>query len=277
MPLGLCAEASGYMQYFGCSIVLLSELFLSKGVAMRSIRSEFIFMLFVGILPVVASAEFRPWTDLKNNSIEAEFVRMSGETVVLCKQDGRTLKVPLDSLCEVDREYAMLHSPPKMKIIVTDHEDSEVSSSGGGPRGRGGAVSRVTAITADVELIKSNAECYELELKLDLIFVGKTGSLDRHKIVGRFSSAFTFTADNKGAYADSFGPVDITSGGGPEASSVKYENYLLVVRDRTDQIIAVKAGRADFEKNAAVLVDSKNGAIFDRDFRLISEADASAE
>lgn len=245
---------------------------------MKTSRKLAVVLICVGFFPMMVPAEFRLWTDTKNKVIEAEFVRMSFDAVVLRTANGKELKVSLDSLSEKDREYAMLQCPPKIKITVKDHEDSEiVGGGGGGRRGGGGVVSRISAITADVELIKANKERYGLELKMDLVFIGKTGALDRYTIVGRFSSAFSFTDENKGQYFKSFGPVDIESSSGPSGSRTEYENYLLVVRDRTDQIIAVKAGRAEFEKNAAVLADAESGATYDREFRLISDADSDAE
>src|SRR5690606_17915044 len=56
-------------------------------------------------LPWCLRAEVRTWTDLQGRTVEAEFVRIQGTTVVL-KQAGRTINVPLAQLSAADRQYA---------------------------------------------------------------------------------------------------------------------------------------------------------------------------
>lgn len=66
--------------------------------------------LFVVLLLASASdlvfAEVRTWTDVSGKfEIEAEFVQLNGENVVLEQEDGKKLTIPLDRLSEKDREH----------------------------------------------------------------------------------------------------------------------------------------------------------------------------
>ena len=58
----------------------------------------FVFALF-------SSLDARVWRDTYGHSVEAEFVRMSGESVHLRRKDGSIVKVNFGILSPQDRQY----------------------------------------------------------------------------------------------------------------------------------------------------------------------------
>ena len=60
-------------------------------------------LLFVATL---ATASARTWTNQNGKTIEAEFVALNGETLVLKGDQGKTYEIPLASLSEADQSFA---------------------------------------------------------------------------------------------------------------------------------------------------------------------------
>lgn len=234
---------------------------------MKPIRNTMVMLVCVGFLPGLVQAEFRPWTDSKGNSVEAEYVRMTDDTVVLRKRDGSELKVPLDSLSEEDCQYAMLRNPPKIEIKVDDDMDSETVGYLGGPRSDSSV--RIASVSADVTLRKKSTGRYDAELTVEVLLIGKTAQLDRYTVLERSDSAFCFTEQNKGLYTFACGPADIRNVRGNRNTGVEYEGFLVVVRDSLDAVVAVKGSRIEFEKNVEALLKAGKGALFDKDFKLV--------
>jgi hypothetical protein len=240
--------------------------------------------IFTSALAVVAClgfqqgslAEFRPWSDVRGNAIEAEYVRTAGETVVLRKRDGSEIKVPLSSLSEEDRSYAMLQNPPGIEIKVDDRVDREIL---GYTRGGGGSGKReLQSIMVEVSLRKTSSEKYDPELVMELFLIGRTKQLNRYVIVEKAESTFSFSDKNKGLHTYSCGPVDIRSMAGNRRAGSEYDGYLAVVRDRRKEIVATKASRLEYIKNADIILGASKGGLFDEDFNLVrTEGDQPAE
>jgi nucleoredoxin len=60
-------------------------------------------LLFVA---TVATASARTWTNQNGNTIEADFVGLNGETLVLKGKDGKNQEIPLASLTDADQSFA---------------------------------------------------------------------------------------------------------------------------------------------------------------------------
>lgn len=60
-------------------------------------------LLFVATL---ATASARTWTNQNGKTVEAEFVALNGETLVLKGDQGKTYEIPLASLSEADQSFA---------------------------------------------------------------------------------------------------------------------------------------------------------------------------
>jgi hypothetical protein len=70
-------------------------------------RLIFPIMLLAG---VVRAQEMRSWTDRQNRTIEAAFVGVKGETVILKLKNGREVTYPLSKLSDADANYASKQS-----------------------------------------------------------------------------------------------------------------------------------------------------------------------
>ncbi len=52
-----------------------------------------------------AAVEARTWTDTKGRTIEADFIKMNGDKVVVKRNNGKTVSIPLNSLSQKDKDF----------------------------------------------------------------------------------------------------------------------------------------------------------------------------
>ncbi|MCE9527662.1 MAG: hypothetical protein K8R36_16600, partial [Planctomycetales bacterium] len=72
-------------------------------------------------------AHARTWTDLKGRTVEAKFVRVSGNEVVL-EKGFKVIRVPLDQLSEADRQYVQKQLEAEGQRIWTDVQGKPLSA-----------------------------------------------------------------------------------------------------------------------------------------------------
>ncbi|MBN2704280.1 MAG: hypothetical protein JXR23_08715 [Pontiellaceae bacterium] len=60
--------------------------------------------------------EIRIWTAASGETIEGEYARVSGNSVVIRLANNKTIDVPLSQLSDEDRIYVEYKNPPKLKI-----------------------------------------------------------------------------------------------------------------------------------------------------------------
>ena len=214
-------------------------------------------------LGISARAGYRAWSDVNGQAVEAEYVRLAADLVVLRKRDGNEVKVPLKNLCDEDRRYVLLLNPPALDIRVNDAIDGNTI------RSREGSDARVESVSIDVVLRKTSAEPYEAELSLDVIMLGRTLQLDRYVIIEHSKSTFGLTDVNKNLYEYKCGPADIRNMKGGRNQGVEYEGFVVIVRDSRGEVVSVKANRLEFEKNAGALLHANKGDAFDEDFHAV--------
>ncbi len=231
-------------------------------------RRVYSVLVVLGCLAGYAGAEFRPWTGVNGQSVEAEYVRMAEGSVVLRKRDGAEVKVAMDALCEEDRRYAMLQNPPRIVIEVEDKVDRNTVAYAGGRE------MRMESVMAAVSLNKGNSDPYDAELSLDVVLIGELEQLDRYTIIEHSRSTFRFTDENKGLATLTCGPVDLRTIRGNRNAGARYDGYLVIVRDSRDELVALKGSRLDFEKHADALRAAGKGTLFDKDFTFIREGGA---
>ena len=75
------------------------------------------FFCIAGLVAAVVSAaenQARKWTDKSGSySLQAEFVELAGDQVVLKREDGKSARVPLEKLSVADQEYVRQKTSPK--------------------------------------------------------------------------------------------------------------------------------------------------------------------
>jgi hypothetical protein len=213
-------------------------------------------------------SEYRTWTDQKGKQIEAEFIRIMDDKVVLQTEDGEEIKVSLDTLSNKDRKYAALQTPPRIEIKVSTDMDRENTGHGGGRKSRAFQVQQET-VQVEVTLKKTSSTPYEEPLESQVYLIGQPEQRDGYGILDRTVSRFRFTEESENLHSYSSGTVELRQLEAGKQVGIEYEGYLAVVKDRTGAVLAMKCSRLVFEKNAEAIMEAQRGTIFDEDFNLV--------
>jgi len=211
-----------------------------------------------------AQAEMRVWTDGTGKTVEAEFVRTTGDKVVLKKANGNEIKVSLDSLSEKDRRYAILQAPPRIEIAVSTSVDRS-NKTGGSNYGPGRQMQQ-EAITAKVKIEKASSASYEPPLEAELYLIGEFEQSAKIVILDRTKSPFSFAGDNGNEHVFESREVKLTQFEAGRQMGVEYEGYLAMVSDKKGNILEMKTSKLDFQKNADAIIGSRRGDVFDENF-----------
>lgn len=209
-----------------------------------------------------AVAEMRIWTDEKGKTIEAEFVRTTGDKVVLKQQDGKEIQVSLDTLSEKDRRFAILQAPPRIDISVSTDVDRSNKS---GPSNYGpGLQMQKETIDVEVKISKSSSNPYEAPLMAELYLIGQFEKTDYYIVLERSKSRFSFAEENEHMFDSR--DVSLKQLEAGEQLGIEYRGYLTIVRDKTGNILEIKTNKLDFQKNADAILGSERGSVFDENF-----------
>ncbi|MDF7801858.1 SHD1 domain-containing protein [Pontiellaceae bacterium B1224] len=223
---------------------------------------SFILFLMITLVSGVR-AELRIWTDVNDKSIEAEHVRTLSDKVVLRQADGTEIKVSLDTLCERDRQYAILKTPPRIDISVS--ADADRSNAGYGNRRN---VQEET-VSVEVKIRKSSPSPYDAPLSAELYLIGMPENGAGYIILDKLRQTFSFTAENKNSHTFESQAVSLKKLEGGRQMGIEYKGYLIAVKDKTGEIISIKCSKLDFEKNAEAILAGQKGTMFDTDFKVI--------
>ena len=217
----------------------------------------------VALASLPAFAELRVWTDTKGKTIEAEHVRTLTDKVVLRKPDGTEIQVALDTLSDRDRKYAILQTPPRIDISVSVKNDRE-NRDGGRDQGSGFQVQQETVVV-EVKVRKSSSQPYEGPLRAELYVIGQPEQKEAYVILDKQVSRFSFAADTSHDFtSDAISIRQLEAG---QQKGVEYKGYLVVVRDKTREIIALKCSKLDYEKHAEAIMAADKGEALDAEFK----------
>ncbi len=219
-------------------------------------------------------AEQRVWTDTSGKTMEAEYVRTTGDQVVLRKQDGSEFKVSLDTLSMRDRKYAVLQAPPHVEIKVSTNTDRENEGYGSG-RGSGFQV-QTESVQCTVSIRKTSSVPYEAPLVSEVYLIGQPEQKEMYVILDRTVSKFKFSVENKNQHSYESGTINLKQVEAGKQTGVEYKGYIAVVKDRTDSVISMKCSKLIFEKNAELILGSQRGTAFDEAFNLVDRAEKKA-
>ena len=113
-------------------------------------------------------AESRIWTDAKGNTIEAEFVLLTGDKALLKQVDGNELKVSLHTLSEDDRIFILKKSPPRLELDV----NLDIKRSNDTHNFRPGFQIQTESMTAKVVVRKTGTTPYDAPLFSEIFLIG---------------------------------------------------------------------------------------------------------
>jgi len=179
----------------------------------------------------------RTWRSAKGKELEAEFVSVIGDKVVLKSTKGRQQKIPLTQLSQEDLDYIDLSNPPQLDITFTKQTSQKTP-----PETSPFLVevpTRIIEYTFGTKIRKTSARTYKHELHFEFFAIGQQ-YLDDKKfcLLDRRSSTFTPTKENKQSHRFYGEPVGLLSYNlGVEFRGKKYSDYLVVVTDERGEIV----------------------------------------
>ena len=212
--------------------------------------------LFILFFSVWAHAEYRIWTDVQDNVVEAEFVCMDGGMVVLRNHTGEEFKFTPEKLSSEDQRYVESRVPPLLDINVSKAIDNIGKSNKTNSAKQRSTVEYVRCIAT---IRQSDTRPYNGDLIAHLLVIAEDNKLGGYVVVDREEQKFKLEDANNRS-------VELTSKSLPFNRSSKrgkkYSGYLVVVNDKYGQVIAIKSNREIFEKMVESLVDGKKKSEF---------------
>ncbi len=185
--------------------------------------------------------ETRAWTGADGKILEAEFVAVIGNKVVLKDPRGKQRKIPLDHLSDEDRLFIELTNPPRFKIDFS--KKSSRRSIDSGPYADPRWVPRIYDYIFSTRLKQISSGEYNHELHVEFFAFGEEISGDNYILLDRQESRFTSTKKNGRSHEFSGGKVMLEvrdwSWFADLHSGEKYGGYLVLVTDERGELIDV--------------------------------------
>lgn len=219
-------------------------------------------LLFVILGAVCANAEMRVWTAVNGKTVEAEFVKITGDKVVFTRANGKTIKVPLKGLSKKDRDYLASVIPPKFKIEVDMDKDSIKLSEGYS------STRKRDTVSCRVDISKVNQEKCNRDFSATVLLFGEALTREAHVVIVKKKHSFNFKTNKKTSFESDLGSCvwyDYYSGRG----GTKYSGYLVIIEDSNGNIVGTEANKNFFEKNAAKIRKFGKGDGFSNKFKKV--------
>ena len=135
----------------------------------------------------------RTWSSMEGKTIEAKYIMVMGDKVVLDTAKGKKAKIPLSQLSEEDREYVELSNPPEFDIDFSAKSEQVFSIKDGGPSGQ----TMARDYRAKVRLKQKSTGAYNHELCVEFFAIGAEITGNRNILLDRQKSCFTPNAENQ--------------------------------------------------------------------------------
>jgi len=180
----------------------------------------------------------RTWTGKDGKTLDARFITVIGDKVVLEELGGRQRKIPLNRLSGEDMEFIELASPPKFNINFSKQSNQRMIKEGpiisGNPP-------KVLDYVFSAKLAQTSAGEYSHELKVEFFAVGEETNGDNFILLDRQESHFTPTDENGRSHIFRGKKITLLQTvayfGRGETRGQKYGGYLVVVTDERGRII----------------------------------------
>ncbi len=204
-------------------------------------------LVAVALMVVNVHAEFRVWSSKDGmQNIEAQFIQMAGNKVVLEKQDGTRIMVPMNKLCAKDNEYLASVVPPEIKIEVDRDKSTEALSD------NGYSTHDRDTITVNVAVKKVSKSPCTQKFKAYLYIIAESYRGDSRVVIGKNEVSFSFDKKNS-VSLNASGSVSYWDSYGGGKSGWQYEGYLVVVENDKGEMVAIDANKSSYEKKLNVI------------------------
>ncbi len=182
-----------------------------------------------------SSGALRTWSCNGGKTLEASYVIMVGDKVVLKTAKGRQLKIPLDQFSGEDREFIELAEPPEFNI---DFSRLSTLRPVKAPPGRELKPIRILDYTFGAKLKQVSAGEYSHELHVEYFAIGAEIDGDRYKLLERKGSSFVPSEQPRRSYSFRGDPVELIDYElDSQRRGIKPGGYLITVMDKRGKII----------------------------------------
>lgn len=205
-------------------------------------------------LAIIVSAESRTWTDKNGNTLEAEFVKMIGDRVVL-KTADKELIVPRAGLDEKDQEYLAAVVPPELEIKVEQDKNVKRLAEAFGYTQKQETNTLKVAIRKTSKQPSSgkfNCAVYMVGLS-----VGDFYEISRNKVIGYKVQPFTFIENNATNFTATCSTV--IDDWIDKKEGWQYDGYLIVVRDDQGKLITTRSSKDTYDPWIPIIDRFKDG------------------
>jgi hypothetical protein len=190
-------------------------------------------------------AEMRTWTSLPGKTVEAEYVRIQFDDVILKSSDGKEIQVPLTSFSGEDKEYIELENPPNLSVdIMRSSKQTFVDVSATYPKDP----LIILTYQFGARVKQKDSKSYDYPLTVEVYaFTQQRYDPSKYHLIQRTKSApfvlsqkngrrFEYTAKQKNEIIAYELFVEYLNW--RESRGEKFAETLILVRDKRDKIIA---------------------------------------
>ena len=190
-------------------------------------------------------SEVRSWTMDDGQTVEAELVNQTTESVWIKTGDGREVKVPADRFSEADRHYLALCKIPKMRVDFTERIKAIVPPPASLDRfddPRRPVEIKDYTFKARVKII--DTQRYTYPLTVEYFAIGREREGDNYILWNRQTKTFTPSKENGFMFEfESERPIRRICASmqileGSRMRGEVYDGYLVTVTDERGEIIA---------------------------------------
>lgn len=160
-------------------------------------------VILAAALSTSFAAEARTWTAKNGQTIEGEYMSLSGDNVFIEKPDKTTIKLPMATLSEEDQLFIELENPPRLKVEKRESlkpvqyvADPWISNFGGSVDNH---AIFVTDAKFGAEVVQTSVQSYNHELVAEMYVLTKqVYDPSKYHIIANFTSKpFKLTKENK--------------------------------------------------------------------------------
>jgi hypothetical protein len=216
---------------------------------------------------ICTRAEMRAWNSLPGKTVEAEYVKIQFDDVILRRADGSELRVPLTSFSGEDKEYIELANPPKLSVDLLRSADQEFIPTS--PfLAREPLTLMLYKFGARVKQLDSKAYNYPLRVEI-YAFTKQRYDPDKYHLIARGASKpFVLSKENGRRFEYELPQnykvykyeLNVPFLDWTEPRGEKYGESLILVRDQRDEIVAYNSTKKWLYQNLDKLEDLPLGA-----------------
>lgn len=227
-------------------------------------------------LTACARGEMRTWTSLPGKTVEAEYVKIAFDDVVLKDANGTEIKVPLDLFSGEDLKYIELANPPKLSLDFMKSANQDFVPDT--PFDTGGPLPESPTLLIyqfGARVKQQDVKTYEYPLELEIYaFTQQRYDPDKYHLICRTKSEPFVMSSNNGRRFEFTCPhqhnvlsytLYVNYLSWEELRGEKFAESLILVRDERGEIIAYNTTKNWIFNNLDKLQELPVGAWLDKD------------